>query len=356
MFWGLSIRALVQSVVVTALAGVLIVLGSRNLAHFDAALVAYTFATLFAFFGIAYRYSIWLQKPPTRLYWRRGWQLFFHPRHFAANLVLFVQRLIGVFALNDFIWRRSKTRWFAHWLIMWGCVLAVLITFPLVFGWIHFETPPDDFEHYAVYVFGFETATIPIHSIRAELMFHGLIYSAVMVTIGVMVAMWRRMREGGAAVLQQFGEDIFPLIILFSVSVTGLLLWVSYAFMHGYGYEFLALFHAVTVIVGLLWLPFGKFFHIFQRPAQMGVYFYKDVGERGERAHCSRCGGDYASKMQVDDLKTVLGQLGYRYTIANGRSDHYQHICPKCRRALLGLSQGNIMVHAGREIATPEDV
>ena len=47
----------------------LIVLGSRNLAHFDAALVGYMFAVLFATFGITYRYSMWLQRPPTALYW-----------------------------------------------------------------------------------------------------------------------------------------------------------------------------------------------------------------------------------------------------------------------------------------------
>ena len=39
-----------------------VVLGSRNLAHFDAALVGYTFATLFAAFGITYRYAIWLDR------------------------------------------------------------------------------------------------------------------------------------------------------------------------------------------------------------------------------------------------------------------------------------------------------
>ena len=75
-FWGVALTAI--------LAG-LIVLGSRRLAHFDAALVGYTFATLFATFGITYRYSIWLQRPPTRLYWRRGWQMFLTPRHFARN-------------------------------------------------------------------------------------------------------------------------------------------------------------------------------------------------------------------------------------------------------------------------------
>src|SRR4026208_617517 len=52
--------------------GVLIVAGSRNLDHFDAALVGYTFATLFATFGITYRYAMWLQRAPTPMYMRRG--------------------------------------------------------------------------------------------------------------------------------------------------------------------------------------------------------------------------------------------------------------------------------------------
>jgi NNP family nitrate/nitrite transporter-like MFS transporter len=51
-----------------------IVVGSRNLTHFDAALIGYTFATLFATFGIIYRYSMWLRRPPTNMYWRQGWR------------------------------------------------------------------------------------------------------------------------------------------------------------------------------------------------------------------------------------------------------------------------------------------
>ena len=51
--------------------------------------------------------------------------------------------------------------------------------------------------------------------------------------------------------------------------------------MKGYAYEFLAILHAITVIFTLLWLPFGKFFHIFQRPAQLGVRFYKEAAQRG---------------------------------------------------------------------------
>lgn len=113
--------------------------------------------------------------------------------------------------------------------------------------------------------------------------------------------------------------------------------------MHGYAYEFLAIIHAVTVIFTLLWLPFGKFFHIFQRPAQLGVAFYKDRGRESEQARCAQCDQPYASQMHIDDLITVERQLGYRYDLADsrpGQPDHYQRICPACRRASLALCQG----------------
>ena len=96
-----------------------------------------------------------------------------------------------------------------------------------------------------------------------------------------------------------------PLVLLFAISITGLMLVVSYEWMRGYGYEFLAIVHAAVVIGTLVWLPFGKFFHIFQRPAQLGVAFYKDAGNRDEQAHCARCGESYASQMHVDDLIVI---------------------------------------------------
>src|SRR5829696_688052 len=79
------IVSLVWGTLFTAILGVLIIAGSRNLQHFDAALVGYTFAVLFATFAITYRYAMWLQRPPTRKYWVRGWQVFFSPRHVTRN-------------------------------------------------------------------------------------------------------------------------------------------------------------------------------------------------------------------------------------------------------------------------------
>src|SRR5207245_6925184 len=134
-----------------------------------------------------------------------------------------------------------------------------------------------------------------------------------LVIAGVMLAIRRRMIDHGEAALQQFGEDWLPLILLFAISVTGLMMTASSKWMKGYAYDFLAILHAITVIFTLLWLPFGKLFHIFQRPAQLGVSFYKDVGVRADAARCRRSGTPFTSRMHVERLIQVDRQLGYSY-------------------------------------------
>jgi hypothetical protein len=337
-----KIRAALWGIVTTALLAVLIVIGSRNLNHFDAALVGYTFATLFATFGITYRYAMWLGRPPTRMYWRRGWQVFLNPRLFGRNALELGRRFFVEFAANRFIFRRGKMRWAAHWLIMWGCLLAAAITFPLVWGWVHFETVPGDLHLYRTFVFGFAVQDFHIESLLGFIVFHGLVWASFLVIAGVMIAFRRRMIDHGAVAVQQFGEDILPLLLLFAISVTGLMLTVSYTWLRGYAYDFLAILHAITVILTLVWLPFGKFFHLFQRPAQLGVSFYKDAGKASEQALCKRCGAAFASAMVVRDLITVEQQLGFSYETDRPGMAHYQQVCPKCRRALFGLAQGRL--------------
>ncbi|HKE85201.1 MAG TPA: hypothetical protein VKB50_15670 [Vicinamibacterales bacterium] len=335
------VKAGAWGLVASILLAVLIIVGSRALDHFDAALVGYTFATLFATFGITYRYAMWLQRPPTRLYWRRGWEVFTSPSHVAGNLRELLRRFALEFALNRFIFRRGHMRGLAHWLIMWGCVLAAAITFPLVWGWIHFTTVPGHLDIYRAHVFGFPLLDFPVDSTIAFIVFHGLVWASFLVIGGVMLAFRRRMIDHGAVAVQQFGQDVLPLILLFAISTTGLLLTASYTWMKGYAYDFLAILHATTVIFTLLYLPFGKPFHIFQRPAQLGVSFYKEAGARGEQAACRRCGRAYAPAAMIRDLITVERSLGFSYEMPDATgAEHYQQICPRCRRALFGLAQG----------------
>ncbi len=349
------IKATIWGLLTTLTLALLIVVGSRNLAHFDAALVAYTFSVLFATFGLTYRYAMWLQRPPTAVYWRQGWRTFFRMGDWRNQARRWGYWVFNDILINRFIWSRDKLRGLTHLLIMWGCVLAIAITFPLVFGWLHFRAIPDRADWYRAFIFGFPTFAFPVESIFGFLLFHGLVWASFLVIAGVMLAMRRRMREEGAAALQLFAEDFLPLILLFAVSITGLMLTASYTWLKGYAYDFLAILHAITVIVTFLWLPFGKFFHVFQRPAQIGVRFYKEVGEHEEAAHCRRCGHAFTSRQHVEDLIYTEKALGYAYEMPNSPVEHYQWICPPCRRAMLAAAQARLWsgIRGGAPLETP---
>jgi hypothetical protein len=199
------VKSIVWAFIIAVLLAVAIVAGSRNLSRFDSALVPYTFASLFAAFGLTYRYAMWLQRPPTALYWRRGWEAFFKRPYRKQNAMNWFKRVTVDLVLNHFIWLRGKYRWLAHWLIMWGCIIAALITFPLVFGWLMFESVPGDLESYRIYVFGFASSEFKVESIFGFFLFHGQVWAAFLVIAGVMIAMHRRMRGEGSR-----GASIFP--------------------------------------------------------------------------------------------------------------------------------------------------
>jgi len=340
--WGLSVAGALL---------IAIFVGSSALKHYDAALVPYTGACVFAAFGIGYRFSMWLRRPPTRKYWFGGWRIFFRPSKLPGNVVRLAQVFFSDFFVQRFIEKRSHARWAAHWLIAWGCILAAAVTFPLSFGWVHFESARDNQGVYRAFVFGQHVSTFYLGTVTAALTFNVLDISAVMVLAGVALALFRRALDRGAISVQQFAQDMMPLLMLFAISVTGLFLTASTHLLHGLNYGFLSMLHAVTVIFTLLYLPFGKFFHVFQRPAQIGVQFYKEEGARTEQATCLRCNTPFASLMHIQDLKDVQDSLGIQYQLSNG--GHYQDVCPACRRKSLAMAQdGKWREHGTRSIAS----
>jgi nitrate reductase gamma subunit len=225
--------------------------------------------------------------------------------------------------------------------ISWGTMLAFALTFPLVFGWVHFESLASDPKVYDVLVFGFKVDRFHVQSLKAILMFNLLNLASVLLLIGVIMAGWRRWQDAGERATQTFSEDILPLIILFAVGATGLMLTVNARLMAGTGFATFAIIHMVCVIVLLLYLPFGKLLHVWQRSGHLMVSFFKKA-HASDMACCRRCKREYAMKQQISDLKEVLENLGfnYRFVADNGLAVHYQDICPPCRRSLLALNQG----------------
>ena len=111
-FDGKAFRA---GVIAAILGAVAIVLGSRNLRDFDWALAAYAVGCVFALFAVVYRYAIWSQRPPTRMYLKRGFQTFFTIRtpkaSITRNVATLGRLLLDNFVLQRFITRRGTERW-----------------------------------------------------------------------------------------------------------------------------------------------------------------------------------------------------------------------------------------------------
>ncbi len=332
LFKTLNRTAFIKALIASAVVIILVLVGSRNLQNFDAALFAYLVGTIFAVFGIAYRYSVWVQRPPTRLYWRRSMQFLFSSMFFPylfRSFRLFARNIVG----QRFIAFRSKRRWIGHFLMASGCMLAFAITIPLTFGWINFELKPGDDLTYFAKVFGFETFSFSLGSPMAFITFHGLVWCSILVTIGAAIMMKRRLTNGGLIATQTFSDDWLPLILLIAISITGLGISYDYTFLEGRTYQFMAVTHAIVVILFLVWLPFGKFFHIFQRVAQLGANLYKMEGIRRGMVTCPHTKEEFATKTHINDLKKVTEELGFDFTKKDGTN--HMDLSPEGKRSAL---------------------
>lgn len=322
----------------------LVIVGSRNLEHFDSALFGYLIASIVAFGAIFFRYALWLQRPATRAYFLRGLKLFFERKNFARNTVDTSRTVATNLVAQRFIFKRGFSRWLMHFLIMWGCILSAAITFPLVFGWVHFRLEGDS--GYRAYIFGFPGQLMEGRSLIAWVTFHALDFTAIMVIAGCAIAIHRRLKDRGAIAVQQFLLDFVPHLLLIAISVSGLMLTASSLWFGGYMYSFIALTHQAVVIMTLFFLPFGKLFHIVQRPASIGVELYQQRSKEMEQAKCKRCGVEFASVMWLGDLKQVVERVGFDYTMENG--EKLQDYCPRCKRVMRGLAYSGLTDKADR--------
>lgn len=307
-----------------------IVFGSRLLRDFDSALLPYAAASVFLVFGLVYRYTVWVSAPAARRLFKQGWRSFFSAANFRRAPTAVPRMIATYLGFQKFLGARSHARWAAHQLVFWGCVLAALITFPLTWGWFTFTSPTGPGPSYEWRMWGVKLLTFDSLSFFGWLLFHGLDIAAVLVIAGASYFLWRRMRDRGAMTGQRFAYDLLPLIALVVISVTGLLLTFSAIFLHGQGYEFLMVLHMISVVFTLIYLPFGKFFHIAQRPAAVGMQLFKYTARQDEKVFtCRRCGEPVDTDAYVENLRGTMRDLRLDF-------DEWTEYCPRCKRVLRG--------------------
>ncbi|WP_428985137.1 MFS transporter [Streptomyces hundungensis] len=325
-------RATLAGAVVSVLLVLAIVFGSRLLKDFDSALLPYAVATVFLAFGVAYRYTVWISSPGARRLFKQGWRSLFSAANFRKAPTALPKMIATYLGFQKFLGARSHGRWAAHQLIFWGCILAAAITFPLTWGWFTFTSGSGAGPGYEMRIWGFKVLGFDSLSVVGWLMFHGLDIAAVLVIPGASYFLWRRMKDRGAITGQRFAYDLVPLIALIVISVTGLLLTFSSIFLHGGGYQFLAVLHMVSVVFTLIYIPFGKFFHIVQRPAAVGMQLFKYTARQDEQVFaCKRCGEPIDTAPYVENLQGTMRDLKLDF-------DAWAAYCPRCKRVLRGTA------------------
>jgi hypothetical protein len=234
-----------------------------------------------------------------------------------------------------------------HQCLFWGVVLSCVITFPLTFGWLRFTVVQSG--DYQLWVFGLPLFQFAIDSFLGFTIFHGLDWTAAILIVGLVLAFSRRLNDTGLLTAQRFGFDLVPLVLLFAIAITGVALTASSTLWEGRFYWFISLTHQALVVAWLISLPFGKFFHIVQRPASIGVTLYQAVNqevehydERPQSGQCRRCARELPSRQFVEDLKATLDDLGQNYELGDNRG-WLQEYCPGCKRVLRGQAYYQLM-------------
>lgn len=315
-----------------------IYIGSEQFGYYDLALYGYLWATIVSILLMTVRITAWTMRPPTRRLWKQGFRLMFSGGFFRMLKTLW-QNIIE----QQFIFRRSFWRGLQHFLIAWGVILSLLITFALVLGWMHFELV--DADTYEVVLFGIPAFQMGVSSFLAIMLYHGLNWSGIMVFIGCTMALIRRVKEKKTLVEQGKEYDIFPLLLLMAVTITGSLLTVSALWMKGAFYLGISLTHQVTVIIFLLYLPFSKFWHIPLRFLALVVPMYHEMEKQKP---CARCGREYATQAQIEDVQIALKHRNLSVPI-EGTTLHMSDLCSECRRVSNRLAAYGEKVGLGQE-------
>ncbi len=300
---------------------VLMFIGTRMFTHVDLNLYGYMVGTFVFIAGFFYRFIAWGERPPTKIIIKKGIKLLFRKSTPKTSV-----NHLGTY---EFIWNRGIYRWTQHLLIGWGVILSCLVTFPLVFGWMYFTMEENGY--YTIVAMGMDLMTVPADGVIAFLSYNALNITAIMVIIGVSMALYRRLKNMQARAEQKFIYDFLPLYLLLFISITGLILTFMNVFLHGAGHYAMSLIHQYSVIVTLIYLPFGKLAHIPFRPLSVFARNYREHYGEQSMKECKVCGDEFVSTEQSQDVVNVLGTNEIDFTMEQD-GFNLAELCLPCRR------------------------
>lgn len=295
--------------------------------YIDLAVLGYQVASVLFVIGCLYRFIAWLRYPPNRTLWGRSARAF-QQRSWWPNLATLIKSVVTRLLLQTFIVRRSWLRWFTHFAIFWGVVVVSGICFALAWGWMSFSLV--DQQTYCARMFDIPIITFRVGSFIAFLAFNAINLGSLLLLLGLVLAFWQRLKMGPLEKAERLRDQFSSLYLLLAVTVSGLLLTVSYKFFNGIGHRQLVVLHEVIVVLGLLWVPFSKLFHFEVSPASVAL----DVAERAgsvEPSRCSRCGKTLSAVWTPRDLQGVLASAGVQIS-GDVADPEVLVLCPSCRR------------------------
>ncbi len=304
-----------DATLVTGLLLAAIYVGSVGLKHFDHALAGYCAATIVACFAASFRVSLFWRRGPSAFYGRVLLRGLREPRTLMPLLTA-ARRNLGT---QSFIAPRSRVRWAAHMLLSWGTLSAFAVTFPLVWGWLHFESPAPN-RYRAIFWF-IPVASFDIHGVIAWLAFNALNLSAVAVILGAGYFLVLRLRQRDATTRQAF--HIAPIVLLLVVAITGLGLTFTAHLENRIYFRLTLISHEIAVCTLLLSFAYGKLIHLFIRPLQLGAQLLRATCTTPLR--CESCARELAPPAQLEAVENLLRSKGFKF-------NRHQRLCPPCRR------------------------
>ncbi|SEM98266.1 hypothetical protein SAMN05192533_107225 [Mesobacillus persicus] len=311
--------------------------------HIDMALLGYMIGSAVFAIGLVIRMSFWLFRTATNKIATRSVKNMFAKERLKRNAKSLGITLIDNILLQKFIFKRGLYRGIQHIMISWGCIISFAFTFGLTFGWFRFDLV--DPETYQMVAFNIPLISMAANGWIAEIFYNMLNIGAVMVLIGVSMAMYRRFKDYDVKVTQRFEFDLLPLYILLAVTVTGLALTVSYKFLDGWMHPYISLIHQITVIIMLMYFPFGKLFHVPIRPLATAVPMSYQETLMVDTKTCKSCAQPYSNDDQIADVQAILKAQSFDLQLADGT--YLSDYCPSCRRRMRALKQMNMEAPQG---------